>query len=172
MKYLNSEGVVTLWNKIKSFMGVANGFASLDANAKLKADQLPTFKTINEQSLIGEGNINIDLTLYKIVTDLPEAATADVTKIYLVVSTDSIDGNTYDEYIVIKGTDDTFKWEKLGSYRASVELTDYVKKNQIASTTQNGLMTTNQFTKLNGIAENATYDEAMTTEEIEAILAL
>lgn len=135
-KYLDFAGVQTLWNKIKSFvtnqveegvsdkLGVADGIATLDGDGKLSSSQLPALKTINGSSIVGDGNITLDMTLYKIVDSLPESDIDD-NKIYLVVDSNNVEGNLYDEYI---HTDN--KWEKLGSYRASVELDGYMKENQ------------------------------------------
>lgn len=92
--------------------------------AQQKVDALK-FKTINGESLQGEGNIEIDLSLYKVVTSLPQED-IDQNKIYLVASTDTVpDGelNTYIEYMYVNG-----KWEKVGEYRTAVDLTSYAKK--------------------------------------------
>lgn len=83
-----------------------------------------SFKTINNESIEGEGNITIDLSLYKVVTELPTTGIED-NKIYLVQSTETVpDGelNTYVEWIHVGG-----KWEKMGEYKSAVDLTPYAK---------------------------------------------
>lgn len=136
-KLIDSAGVSVLWNKVKNLiktkvdegvvdkLGVAEGIATLDENAKLTEAQLPTLKTINGNSIVGEGNVELDLSLYKIVDSLP-TENIDTNKIYLVVDANDIEGNLYDEFIYANN-----KWEKLGSYRASIELTDYIKTSDI-----------------------------------------
>ena len=52
--------------------GAANGVATLGSDSKLTASQLPALKTINGSSIVGSGNITIDLSLYKLVDALPE----------------------------------------------------------------------------------------------------
>lgn len=79
-------------------------------------------KTVNGESLLGEGDVTIDLSLYKVVESLPETD-IDPNKIYLVINTSGTDGNEYTEYGYIDG-----KWEELGTYRATVDLTLYMKK--------------------------------------------
>lgn len=175
-KYLNLNGVQTLWSKIKNHvsqaikestednLGVANGIATLDEEGKLVSSQLPNLKTVNGNSIVGDGNISIDLSIYKIVEALP---TQDIesNKIYLMVDANGVEGDEYDEYAYINN-----KWELLGHYRASVELDGYVKFTDEASETQAGVMSTAKVIKLKGIEEEATKDEALTTEEVEAIL--
>lgn len=83
-------------------------------------------KTINGQSLEGSGNIELDFTVAEIVTALPELTKATKSKIYLVPSSASETNNTYAEYIkiTVSGTD---KWEKIGEYKANIDLTPYAK---------------------------------------------
>lgn len=109
MKFLDSGGVQHLWSKMKSYVG----------------DKLGT----------------IDRTLYKIITKLPDTAEeaktlgcTDVNKIYLI----ALSGNTsvvnqkYEEYIYRGITFATnynkFNWEKLGSFRSTVDLSNYLDK--------------------------------------------
>lgn len=148
------------------------------ATADKKQDKLvsgTSIKTINGESLLGSGDITLDLTLYKLVTTLP-TTDIDATKIYLVKDTNSGDTeNVYIEYIYVDS-----KWEKLGEYKSDVDLTDYAKtadvdnklSNYATKTyvdTQDGLkvdkvdgkgLSTNDFTdayeiKLKGIDEGA-----------------
>lgn len=77
--------------------------------------------TINGQSLENGGNIELDFTVAEVVTALPDIAKASKSKIYLVPSSDTETNNSYSEYIkvTVSGTD---KWEKVGEYKADVEL--------------------------------------------------
>lgn len=147
----------------RSEMGKASGVATLGADRKLPAEQLPTLKTINGTSVVGSGDIAIDLTLYKVVTTLP-TADIDSNKIYLVADASGSGQNVYTEYVYVDS-----KWEILGKYQASVDLTPYVKFTDTATTSKAGAMSAADKAKLDGIAANATADLAMTTAEIDAI---
>ena len=69
MEFLDTTGVATLWGKVKNHVKT-----SIDSQQ---------FKTVNGTSIKGEGDIQIDLTLYKVVSVLP-TSDIDTTKIYLV----------------------------------------------------------------------------------------
>lgn len=129
MEFLNKEGVQTLWSKVKdkvqsinkefvglnnvtndaqvkrSEMGAANGVSTLDSNGKIPVDQLG----------------NLDTVVAMVVTELP---TTDIktNKIYLVKDS-TTEGDLYQEYLYIDG-----KWEKVGTHKYEVDLTDYVRK--------------------------------------------
>ena len=93
------------------------------------------FKTINGNDIKGEGNIAIDLSLYKVVTELP-TADIDETKIYLKLGDANVpEGaqNTYIEYMYVNN-----KWEKVGEYKADIDLSDYAKKTETYSKDLNG----------------------------------
>ena len=112
MKLLDTAGVSTLWGKVKDHVKT-----SIDSQQ---------FKTINGTSVKGAGDIHIDLTLYKVVLSLP-TSDIDTTKIYLLKDS-SVDGNLYSEYMYVDS-----KWEKLGSFRSSVDLEPYAKKSETLS---------------------------------------
>lgn len=84
-------------------------------------------KTLNGESLVGDGNITIDLSLYKVVTSLP--TTGEDNKIYLMLSESSEEGNLYTEYAYVEG-----EWEELGRYQAKVDLTDYITSDKLTET--------------------------------------
>ena len=131
MEFLNKEGVQTLWSKVKdkvqsinkefvglnnvtndaqvkrSEMGAANGIPTLDSNGKIPVDQLG----------------NLDTVVAMVVTQLP---TTDIktNKIYLVKDS-TTEGDLYQEYLYIDG-----KWEKIGTHKQEVDLTDYAKKSE------------------------------------------
>lgn len=84
------------------------------------------FKTVNGTSVFGAGNITIDLTLFKVVASLPSApAAGDENKIHLVASTvqGAPNDNKYVEYLW-----DGTKFEKIGEYASSVDLSPYLLK--------------------------------------------
>lgn len=108
-------------------LDVANGVVSVnEANVKSLADDqiaLQKFKTVNGEDIKGEGNIKIDLSLYKVVTELP-TADIDETKIYLKLGDANVPGaqNAYIEYMYVNNA-----WEKVGEYKADIDLTPYAK---------------------------------------------
>lgn len=90
-----------------------NGVAGLDANGNVPLAQLG----------------NLDTTVAEVVTALP---TTNIKKhIYLIKDTSGVSQNQYEEYIYTGDTSaiyDAAKWEKLGDFRATVDLADYAKK--------------------------------------------
>lgn len=102
--------------------GVASGVATLGADGKLTAAQLPAMKTVNGVSVVGSGNISIDLSLYKVVDSLPTTG-IDATKIYIVPAKTTEDKNIKAEYIYTgnpASTYDATKWEKLGEAQTNI----------------------------------------------------
>ena len=71
----------------------------------------------------------------QIVNVLPEVGQEDT--IYLVPIEEPETGNNYDEYIYTNGA-----WEKLGGVQVEVDLTDYVKNTDYASTSKAGVIKT------------------------------
>lgn len=96
-------------------IGEANGVAGLDANGNVPLDQLG----------------NLDTTVAEVVTALP---TTNIKKhIYLIKDASGVTQNQYEEYIYTGDTSATYdasKWEKLGDFRATVDLADYAKKSE------------------------------------------
>ena len=98
-------------------IGSANGIAGLDANGYVPLAQLG----------------NLDTTVAEVVTALP---TTNIKKhIYLIRDTSGVtQNNQYEEYIYTGDTSATYdasKWEKLGDFRATVDLANYAKKSEI-----------------------------------------
>lgn len=135
----------------RSEMGVANGVATLGTDNKLPTAQLPAMKTVNGQSVLGSGNIAIDLSLYKVVESLPTTG-IDANKIYLVLSGTSGTQNKYTEYIYANNA-----WEKIGEYKADVDLTPYVKFTDLATAQKAGAMSAQDKKNLDDIKKWASY---------------
>lgn len=99
-------------------IGRANGVAGLDANGNIPLAQLG----------------NLDTTVAEVVTALP---TTNIKKhIYLIKDTSGVTQNQYEEYIYTGNTSATYdasKWEKLGDFRATVDLRNYAKKSETLS---------------------------------------
>ena len=96
-------------------IGEANGVAGLDANGNVPLAQLG----------------NLDTTVAEVVTALP---TTNIKKhIYLIKDASGVTQNQYEEYIYTGDTSATYdasKWEKLGDFRATLDLADYAKKSE------------------------------------------
>lgn len=96
-------------------IGAANGVAGLDSKGNVPLAQLG----------------NLDTTVAEVVTALP---TTNIKKhIYLIKDASGVSQNQYEEYIYTGDTSATYdasKWEKLGDFRATVDLAGYAKKNE------------------------------------------
>ena len=128
-KYLDATGVSTLWSKVKEYgtttasaavktitdtKGAKNGIASLDSNGYVPLSQLG----------------NLDTTFAEVVSELP---TSNIKKHLYLVKSSSTSQNLYSEYIYTGDTTATYdasKWEKLGEYKADVDLSEYAKKTE------------------------------------------
>ena len=102
--------------------GAASGVATLGTDGKLTAAQLPAMKTVNGVSVVGSGNISIDLSLYKVVDSLPTTG-IDATKIYIVPAKTTEDKNIKAEYVYTgnpASAYDASKWEKLGEAQTNI----------------------------------------------------
>lgn len=96
-------------------LGGHNGIATLDSNGNVPLAQLG----------------NLDTTVAEVVTALP---TTNIKKhIYLIKDASGVTQNQYEEYIYTGDTSATYdasKWEKLGDFRATLDLADYAKKSE------------------------------------------
>ena len=129
-----------------------NGIAGLDANGNVPLANLG----------------NLDTTVAEVVTTLP---TTNIKKhIYLVKDASGVTQNQYEEYIYTGNTSATYdasKWEKLGDFRATVDLANYAKTADVNTALAKKVdvvsgkgLSTNDFTaayksKLDGITPNA-----------------
>lgn len=95
-------------------VGGKSGIAGLDTNGNVPLANLG----------------NLDTTVAEVVTALP---TSNIKRhIYLVKDSDTAN-NKYAEYVYtgdISAAYDSTKWEKLGDFRATVDLADYAKKKE------------------------------------------
>lgn len=133
-------------------LNASNGIAGLDARGYVPLAQLG----------------NLDTTVAEVVTTLP---TTNIKKhIYLVKDASGVTQNQYEEYIYTGDTSATYnasKWEKLGDFRATVDLAGYAKTADVNTALSNKVnkvsgkgLSTNDFTaayksKLDSIAPNA-----------------
>lgn len=74
-------------------------------------------------------NVTLDTTVFYVLQTLPEApASGNENKICLVPASTPSESNAYTEYIWVDG-----KWEILGTYISSIDLTDYLTKSEAQS---------------------------------------
>lgn len=94
-------------------LNAANGICGLDSHGYVPLSQLG----------------NLDTTVAEVVTALP---TTNIKKhIYLIKDASGVSQNQYEEYIYTGDTSATYdasKWEKLGDFRATVDLKNYAEK--------------------------------------------
>ena len=180
-QFLDMTGLTTYTTKMKGYAdtkaaaaakgvtdtkGKASGIASLDASGKLPTSQLPALKTINNTSIVGSGNISIDLTLFKIADSLPTSG-VDATKIYLVKSSASGDKNIYTEYIYTGDTSqaiDAAKWEKLGEYQSTIAVDDAMSSTSV-NPVQNKVVNTELGKKVDKVSGMGLSTNDFTTAE-------
>lgn len=103
----------------------AEDFAPVES-AAYSSIQQGTLGLINGQSL-ESGDINLDLTLVRIVDTLP-TENIDDNKIYLVPNKNVSGGNSFDEYLHhTPETGDPF-WELIDQFKEEIDLSEYLKK--------------------------------------------
>lgn len=111
---------------------------------------------------------NLDLSLYKVVINLPNIASMsddDKNKIYLKVSAKQGESNKYDEFAVV---DDA--WELLGQYEAAIDLTKYVGKTELSNEIAK-LSVLDNISKFVCVNENGAITGLMTKEQVASVLA-
>lgn len=118
----------------KDVVKLANSANSEDIN-KLKT----SIASINEQITNDQKNItkntndistlNSKFTgLFEVVTVLPDINDAQLGKIYCIKdASSSEDDNKYIEWVKIKTANDTYKFEKVGEFKAEPDLSGYAK---------------------------------------------
>lgn len=121
-----------------------------DGRIAIISQDIETLKLTKQDKLIAGSGIDItdnvvscvlDLTLYKIVSELP-TEDIDTTKIYLVVDSEDTHGNLYKEYIYVDG-----EWELLGEYKADIDLSPYLTKAEAADTYATNTKLDNEITR-------------------------
>lgn len=108
------DGITAELTNFKDTVGKKNGLAQLDSKGFVPLSQLG----------------NLDMTVFTVVNALPTSKIEN--KVYLLSNGTSGD-NKYEEYIYTgdrSGTYDASKWERLGSVKASVDMTNYYTKTQ------------------------------------------
>ena len=93
-------------------------------NEQITNDQKNIAKNTNDIS-----TLNSKFTgLFEVVTELPNINDAQLGKIYCIKDTSSSeDDNKYIEWVKIRTADDTYKFEKVGEFKAEPDLSGYAK---------------------------------------------
>lgn len=98
--------------------------------------QLDTLNKKVEQNSGSIATLDSKFTgLFEVVNTLPNINDAQLGKIYCVKDTSSTDTeNKYTEWVKIKNTDSTYKFEKVGEFNAAPDLSGYAKLSGAAFT--------------------------------------
>lgn len=132
----NTNEITGIKTKLSTGANKPNGAIVLDANGHIPSTADTAFRKINGESILkadgDTSDITIDLSLFIVPTNntLP-TININPNKIYLIKNTGVNAGiqNVYTEYMYINNT-----WEKLGEYKATVDLSDYLKKTEAETT--------------------------------------
>lgn len=111
---------------------------------------------------------SIDLSLYRVVIDLPNIPSMsddDKNKIYLKVSAKQGENNKYDEFVVVDNA-----WELLGQYEAAIDLTDYIGKDELSYEIAT-LPSLNNISKFICVDSNGEMAGTMTKEQVSSVIA-
>lgn len=105
--------------------------------------QLDTLNKNVEQNSGSIATLDSKFTgLFEIVNTLPNINDAQLGKIYCVKDTSSTDTeNKYIEWVKLKNTDETYKFEKVGEFNATPDLSGYAK---LSGATFNGKVVLNR----------------------------
>lgn len=132
----NTNEIASIKNKLTTGANKANGPIVLDANGRIPSTADTAFRKINGKSILktseDTSDITIDLSLFIVPANNTLPTTGiNPNKIYLIKNTgvDASTQNVYTEYMYINNT-----WEKLGEYKATVDLSDYIKKTEAETT--------------------------------------
>ena len=142
---LTSLGITTLDKVLRTTMGVIGTNAS-DINTLKTTVQNINTTLENKQNKLTAG-VGITITpdgvisatnsveLYKIVSSLPSPSSSCLNTIYLMPSSSAASGNIFDEYLcVLENNSKSYIWEKIGSISSTVDLSNYVTKDDFDST--------------------------------------
>lgn len=143
--YTPLEAYATEIASIKKNMGNKADKSSL-GDYLLKTEAQSTYETISGAQgkyqakltagtgieITGENviNVTLDTNIYQVVESLPDS-NINPNKIYLVLNSESGESDLYIEYLYVNN-----KWEKIGEYKADVDLTPYLTKADAANTYQ------------------------------------
>lgn len=137
----NIDFEMEYWNNKSDFSGSYN---DLTDKPSINDIVLMGNKTLDDLNIASKDYVEQEIATFdfiKIVSELAETGLPNRT--YLVSKLNATDNDLYDEYIWInKGNEEepNWGWEFLGTKKIEVDLTDYVKNTDIATTTKLGLV--------------------------------
>lgn len=124
--------------QIPSAIGGTTNYNDLSQKPKINDIELIGNKTLDELNIASKDYVEQEIATFdfiKIVSELPEIGLPNRT--YLLAKTNGSENDLYDEYIWADG------WEYLGTKKIEVDLTDYVKNTDIATSSKLGLVMPN-----------------------------
>lgn len=129
-----------------------------DADSEIISEIKTLINTLNKKVEQNSGNIaTLDQKftgLFEVVNTLPNINDAQLGKIYCVKDTSSTETeNKYIEWVKLKNTDDTYKFEKVGEFNATPDLSGYAKLNGATFTGEtnfNNIINLNRGYRLSG----------------------
>lgn len=131
--------VLTIVNKVDKVPGKVLTTNDFTNELKEKLDTLLSITTIGSGLSLSDGqlSVTIDTNLYVIVEELPEEpAAGNENKLHLVLDTESEEeANSYIEYLF---NYDTLEWEEIGKSQVTVDLTPYLRKDELRVVITNG----------------------------------
>lgn len=132
----NTSEIANIESKLTTGANKPNGAITLNADGYVPSTADTAFRKINGKSILktseDTSDITIDLSLFIVPANNTLPTTGiNPNKIYLIKNTgvDASTQNVYTEYMYINNT-----WEKLGEYKATVDLSDYIKKTEAENT--------------------------------------
>lgn len=132
----NTNKIANIESKLTTGANKPNGAIMLNADGYVPSTADTAFRKINGKSILktneDTSDITIDLSLFIVPANNTLPTTGiNPNKIYLIKNTgvDASTQNVYTEYMYINNT-----WEKLGEYKATVDLSDYIKKTEAENT--------------------------------------
>ena len=131
MKYIDENGLLYLWQKIKSIIPSKMSDLTNDSKYQTDANVKSTIESYGYQTssqvstAISNALADVSGISYSIVSSLPSTGEAGV--IYLK-SNGGTNPNIYDEYIYVNG-----KFEKIGT--TDVDLSGYIKTSDLTAIT-------------------------------------
>lgn len=132
----NTSKIANIESKLTTGANKPNGAITLNADGYVPSTADTAFRKINGKSILktneDTSDITIDLSLFIVPANNTLPTTSiNPNKIYLIKNTgvDASTQNVYTEYMYINNT-----WEKLGEYKATVDLSDYIKKTEAEAT--------------------------------------
>lgn len=120
----------TGWKRLETDLSSYVTTDQLKAETDKKQDKLVAGNGIIIDEATNTISCELDADLFKIVDELPTASSDTTNKIYLKLSVVAGEDDKYIEYITVATGEEgaeVYSWERLGEYKASIDLSDYLK---------------------------------------------